>query len=155
MDVEHTHSVSQARLSCPLCNQAVLPALSLQTHTYTYTHSLCVWFGFVEAALLPAVGTCVVLAFGAMPGRCCFLRVTHTHIHKLDTPWDTFLGHAYKFCCVVGSSVLEPGCLALYSSYKRVKGRRCAIRVHAMTRTQRVAIGQFIGTHARHVLEQN
>ena len=36
-----------------------------------------VWFGFVRAALLPAVGTCVVLAFGAMPGRCCFLRVTH------------------------------------------------------------------------------
>ena len=35
-----------------------------------------VWFGFVGAALLPAVGTCVVLAFGAMPGRCCFLRVT-------------------------------------------------------------------------------
>ena len=35
-----------------------------------------VWFGFVRAALLPAVGTCVVLAFGAMPGRCCFLRVT-------------------------------------------------------------------------------
>ena len=27
------------------------------------------WFGFVGAALLPAVGTCVVLAFGAMPGR--------------------------------------------------------------------------------------
>ena len=37
---------------------------------------LGVWFGFVGAALLPAVGTCVVLAFGAMPGRCCFLRVT-------------------------------------------------------------------------------
>ena len=35
-----------------------------------------VWFGFVRAALHPAVGTCVVLAFGAMPGRCCFLRVT-------------------------------------------------------------------------------
>ena len=29
-----------------------------------------VWFGSVRAALLPAVGTCVVLAFGAMPGRC-------------------------------------------------------------------------------------
>ena len=35
-----------------------------------------VWFGFVGAALLPAVGSCVVLAFGAVPGRCCFLRVT-------------------------------------------------------------------------------
>ena len=33
-------------------------------------------FGFVRAALLPAVGACVVLAFGAMPGRCCFLRLT-------------------------------------------------------------------------------
>ena len=30
---------------------------------------LGVWFGFVGAALLPAVATCVVLAFGAMPGR--------------------------------------------------------------------------------------
>ena len=30
---------------------------------------LGVWFGFVGAALLPALGTCVVLAFGAMPGR--------------------------------------------------------------------------------------
>ena len=38
-----------------------------------------VWFGFVGAALLPAVGKCVVLAFGAMPGRCCFLRVTHAN----------------------------------------------------------------------------
>ena len=37
-----------------------------------------VWFGFVGAALLLAVGTCVVLAFVAMPGRCCFLRVTPT-----------------------------------------------------------------------------
>ena len=40
-----------------------------------------VWFNFVRAAQLPAVGTCVVLAFvvlafGAMPGLCCFLRVT-------------------------------------------------------------------------------
>ena len=31
------------------------------------------------AALLPAVGTCVVLSFGVMPGWCCFLRVT-THM---------------------------------------------------------------------------
>ena len=38
-----------------------------------------VWYGFVGAALLPAVGTCVVLAFGAMPGRCCFPRVTLNH----------------------------------------------------------------------------
>ena len=38
-----------------------------------------VWFGSVGAALLPAVGSCVVLAFGAMPGRCCFLRVTHMY----------------------------------------------------------------------------
>ena len=38
---------------------------------------LGVWFGFVRDTLLPAIGTCVVLAFGAMPGRCCFLRVTH------------------------------------------------------------------------------
>ena len=30
---------------------------------------LGVWFGFVGAALLPAVETCVVLVFGAMPGR--------------------------------------------------------------------------------------
>ena len=41
-----------------------------------------VWVGFVWAALLPAVGTCVVLAFGAMPGRCCFLRVTHDKVTK-------------------------------------------------------------------------
>ena len=35
-----------------------------------------VWFGFVGAALLPAVGTCVVLAFRAVTAWCCFLRVT-------------------------------------------------------------------------------
>ena len=29
-----------------------------------------------RAALLPAVGTCVVLSIGVMPGWCCFLRVT-------------------------------------------------------------------------------
>ena len=38
--------------------------------------SLGVWFGFVRSALLLAVGTCVVLSFEAMPGLCCFLRVT-------------------------------------------------------------------------------
>ena len=47
---------------------------------------LGVWFGFVGAALLPAVGTCVVLAFGAMPGRCCFLRVTR---RRQNTPSNT------------------------------------------------------------------
>ena len=41
---------------------------------------LGVWFGFVGAALLPAVGLCVVLAFGAMPGRRCFLRVTQLSV---------------------------------------------------------------------------
>ena len=41
-----------------------------------------VWFGFVGAALLPAVGSCVVLAFGAMPGRCCSLRVTRRRKSK-------------------------------------------------------------------------
>ena len=38
-----------------------------------------VWFGFVRAALLPAVGPWTValgVALGAMPGRCCFLCVT-------------------------------------------------------------------------------
>ena len=35
-----------------------------------------VWFGIVGSALLLAVGTCVVLSFEAMPGLCCFLRVT-------------------------------------------------------------------------------
>ena len=41
-----------------------------------------VWFGFVRAAVLPAVGTCVVLAFGALPGRCCFLRVTQWKLQR-------------------------------------------------------------------------
>ena len=56
-----------------------------------------VWFGFVRAALLPAVGTCVVLAFGAMPGRCCFLRVTQggldcniLHSNHIITPNTAF-----------------------------------------------------------------
>ena len=35
-----------------------------------------VWFGFVRFALVLAVGTCIVLSFEAMPGLCCFLRVT-------------------------------------------------------------------------------
>ena len=61
-------------------------------HTCNYTATLSgiilpfargcrvgVRFGFVRAALLPAVGTCVVLSFGVMPGWCCFLRVTLLH----------------------------------------------------------------------------
>ena len=36
-----------------------------------------VWFGFVRSALLLAVVACIVLSFEAMPGLCCFLRVTH------------------------------------------------------------------------------
>ena len=35
---------------------------------------------FVRAALLPAVGTSVVLSFGVMPGWCCFLRVTLLYV---------------------------------------------------------------------------
>ena len=35
-----------------------------------------IWFGFVRPALLLAVVTCTVLSFEAMPGLCCFLRVT-------------------------------------------------------------------------------
>ena len=35
----------------------------------TYTQSVGLACGLVSAALLPAVGTCVVLVFGAMPGR--------------------------------------------------------------------------------------
>ena len=31
-----------------------------------------VWSGFVRAALLPAVGTCVVLSFGVMSGCVAF-----------------------------------------------------------------------------------
>ena len=31
---------------------------------------------FIKSALLLAVGTCAVLSFEAMPGLCCFLRVT-------------------------------------------------------------------------------
>ena len=41
----------------------------------TCTHNIGVRFGFVRAALLPAVGTCVVLAFGVMPGRCSYKRM--------------------------------------------------------------------------------
>ena len=61
--------------------QRSLPTLQYEKHCSSLPFArgcrLGVWFGFVGAALLPAVGTCVVLAFGAMPGRCCFLRVTH------------------------------------------------------------------------------
>ena len=35
-----------------------------------------VWFGFVRSALLLADVTCIILSFEAMPGLCCFLRVT-------------------------------------------------------------------------------
>ena len=45
-----------------------------------------VWFGFVRAALLPAVGTCVVLSFGVMPGWCCFLRLTHVSSRHQHCP---------------------------------------------------------------------
>ena len=41
-----------------------------------------VWFGFVRSALLLADGTCVVLSFEAMPGLCCFVRVTHLIQHN-------------------------------------------------------------------------
>ena len=51
------------------------------------THSSQRSFGFVRAALLPAVGICVVLSFGVMPGWCCFLRVTHSSQHS--TPINT------------------------------------------------------------------
>ena len=52
-----------------------------------------VGFGFVRAALLPAVGTCVVLSFGVMPGWCCFLRVNNV-LHgesskRMATPRNT------------------------------------------------------------------
>ena len=45
------------------------PRINLVRHLQLQECRLGVWFGFVGAALLPAVGTCVVLVFGAMPGR--------------------------------------------------------------------------------------
>ena len=63
-----------------------------------------VWFGFVRAALLPAVGTCVVFAFGAMPGRCCFLRVTHTTCAQplVHPQVRMYMLHAYMHACMHG-----------------------------------------------------
>ena len=53
-----------------------------------------VWFGFIRAALLPAVGTCVVLSFGVLLGWCCFLRVTHPFTpHPTPAP---FLDHGMR-----------------------------------------------------------
>ena len=89
-----------------------------------------VWFGFIGAALLPAVGTCVVLAFGAMPGRCCFLRLTHsvddnasgacpTQIqHGVQSITSTIcclhVHHAVHICCScvsLGQELLRQWCL--------------------------------------------
>ena len=55
-----------------------------------------VWFRFVTFALLLAVSTCIV-SFEAMPGLCCFLRVTlhtgciyvGTHSKDIDTSIDS------------------------------------------------------------------
>ena len=44
------------------------------------------WFGFVGSALLLAVGTCVGLSFEAMPGLCCFLRVTYVNVNLMNWP---------------------------------------------------------------------
>ena len=49
------------------------------------------------SALLLAVGTCVVLPFEAMPGLCCFLRVTHSE----------HAGTGYRLCGARTSSVLR------------------------------------------------
>ena len=54
---------------------------------HPYQHGcVCVWhirMHTVRAALLPAVGTCIVLSFGVMPGWCCFLRVTYIRMHTV------------------------------------------------------------------------
>ena len=82
---------------------------------------LGVWFGFVGAALLPAVGTCVVLAFGAMPGRCCFLRVTHTRIHGFIVMAFCLVALGSRCFLLLSSAVLivvlVPGYCSAYSAF--------------------------------------
>ena len=99
-----------------------------------------VWFGFVGPALLPAVGTCVVLAFGAMPGRCCFLRVTHSQV-PCNQPEFSALTHAHpstgnKFGLNMENlfhtqpDLAKPACgTAVGSSYKRAKGRSHTVEI--------------------------
>ena len=48
----------------------------LGTSGYIWVGRVGVWFGFVRSAQLLAVGTYIALSFEAMPGLCCFLRVT-------------------------------------------------------------------------------
>ena len=61
----YTASVSP----CPLTLLFTNLFCTTPTLVFAQECRLGVWFGFVGAALLPAVGTCVVLVFGAMPGR--------------------------------------------------------------------------------------
>ena len=44
--------------------------------SFARVYRVGVWFGFARSALLLAVAACIVLSFEAMPGLCCFLRVT-------------------------------------------------------------------------------
>ena len=81
-----------------------------RTQDAKYTHMCTITFGFVRAALLPAVGTCVVLAFAAMPGRCCFLRVTLTITSMLTWHSGMHLHDAYTTPWVVPNEVANQCC---------------------------------------------
>ena len=73
---------SCVREMCEMCARRLHAAWGVTVHRIILPFArgcrVGVWFGFVRATLLPAVGTCVVLSFGVMPGWCCFLRVTLT-----------------------------------------------------------------------------
>ena len=79
------------------------------------------WFGFVRSALLLAVGTCCVLSFEAMPGLCCFLRVTHPQEANGISQPSPLLPRTY----ILTSQPTQP-LPCVVSVYRRCKGRsRC------------------------------
>ena len=71
--------------NCRCKPQVLLRTNQLVSRHFKAVHDV-MWHsmvGFVRAALLPAVGTCVVLSFGVLPGWSCFLRVTLHYLKPL------------------------------------------------------------------------
>ena len=66
--------------TCCRCKCVVQSKWVVHTHVVYYAGMNSMgnmpWFGFNRAALLLAVVTCIALSFEAIPGLCCFLRVT-------------------------------------------------------------------------------
>ena len=70
--------------------------------SFARAYRVGVWFHFVWSALLLTVVAYVVLSFEAMPGLCCFLRVTPLCMYDTSA-----ISNRHRYRVVTGANYIQ------------------------------------------------